>query len=104
MLTILTQLLDFIFWMQYMYNTLSVNFLIFRIPANFRKVVYCTVIEHGGDDEWHFIWNLYKQSTTNKEKEIILSALGCTRNTKLLNKYDISQRSYTTSYLKLYWV
>lgn len=55
-----------------------------RIPVDLTPVVYCSVVEHGSDAEWNFLWNKYKSSNTASEKEVILKALGCTKQTNLL--------------------
>lgn len=52
-----------------------------------RPVVYCTAIREGGDHEWHFLWDRYTKSNVGSEKAIILTALGCTREIWLLQRY-----------------
>lgn len=49
-----------------------------------KRLVYCTAISVGGEDHWDFAWERYLKATVSSEKEIILSALGCTRITWLL--------------------
>ncbi|KAJ8921412.1 hypothetical protein NQ315_003030 [Exocentrus adspersus] len=57
------------------------------IPKDLRGVVYCTTLKHGGEAEWEFLWKHYKNSNVATEKNTILSALGCTKELKLLKKY-----------------
>lgn len=55
-----------------------------RIPANMKSLVYCTAVRVGGQDHWDFTWERYLKATVSSEKELLLSALGCTRETWLL--------------------
>ncbi|XP_037950077.1 aminopeptidase N-like [Teleopsis dalmanni] len=57
------------------------------IPTDLRSVVYCTAMRHGNDDDWHFLWLRYKNSNVAAEKKTIISALGCTREVWLLQRY-----------------
>ena len=41
----------------------------------------------GGQDEWDFTWERYKASNIGSEKALLLVALGCTKETWLLNRY-----------------
>lgn len=58
-----------------------------RVPLDLRSVVYCTAIRHGGDREWQFLWERYSKSNVGTEKTLILSALGCSREIWLLQRY-----------------
>uniref|UniRef100_A0A336M1Y0 Aminopeptidase n=1 Tax=Culicoides sonorensis TaxID=179676 RepID=A0A336M1Y0_CULSO len=58
-----------------------------KIPPNLKHVVYCTSIREGGVPEWTFAYERYKETTNMNEKQIILSALGCTSEVFLLTKY-----------------
>lgn len=64
-------------------------FLLFKfsVPLDLRSVVYCTAIRHGGDREWQFLWERYSKSNVGTEKTLILSALGCSREIWLLQRY-----------------
>ena len=57
------------------------------ISPNLKSVVYCTAIQMGGQDEWDFTWERYKASNVGSEKALLLVALGCTKETWLLNRY-----------------
>lgn len=37
--------------------------------------------------EWDFAWERFQKTTVSSEKEILLSALGCSRETWILNRY-----------------
>lgn len=62
-------------------------FIIYSVPLDLRSVVYCTAIRNGGDREWQFLWNRYTKSNVGTEKTLILSALGCSREIWLLQRY-----------------
>ena len=55
-----------------------------RVHPDIAAPVYCSVIEHGSETEWNFLWNKFKIATDAIEKMTILEALGCTKQTDLL--------------------
>ncbi|EZA48634.1 aminopeptidase N isoform X2 [Ooceraea biroi] len=57
------------------------------ISPNLKGVVYCTAIRVGGQREWDFAWQRYRATNVGSEKDLLLQALGCTRETWLLNRY-----------------
>ncbi|GAB1862315.1 Aminopeptidase [Camponotus japonicus] len=57
------------------------------ISPNLKGVVYCTAIRMGGQIEWDFAWQRYRATNVGSEKDLLLQALGCTRETWLLNRY-----------------
>lgn len=57
------------------------------ISPNLKEVVYCTAIKYGGEYEWDFAWDRYHKTSISSEKEIILSALGCSREIWILTRY-----------------
>ncbi|XP_021941452.1 aminopeptidase N [Zootermopsis nevadensis] len=57
------------------------------ISANLKNVVYCTAISVGGQDEWDFAWQRYRKTNVGSEKDILLGALGCSRETWILSRY-----------------
>lgn len=59
----------------------------FSVPLDLRSVVYCTAIRHGSDREWQFLWERYSKSNVGTERSLILSALGCSREIWLLQRY-----------------
>lgn len=52
-----------------------------------RSVVYCTAVRLGGESEWRFLWQRYAESNVGSERALILSALGCSREVWLLQRY-----------------
>lgn len=59
----------------------------FRISPNLKSIVYCTAIKHGDNQEWDFAWDRFLNTTISSEKEIILQALGCSREHWILSRY-----------------
>lgn len=49
--------------------------------------MYCNAIRVGGQEDWDFAWKRYLNSNVGSEREAIMSALGCTRETWLLSRY-----------------
>lgn len=44
-------------------------------------------IRAGGQEEWEFAWQRYLHTNVGSEKEILLSSLGCSRETWILSRY-----------------
>ncbi|BFF91848.1 aminopeptidase N [Drosophila madeirensis] len=57
------------------------------VPLNLRGTIYCTSIRHGSDSDWEFLWARYKNSNVAAEKRTILTALGCSREVWILQRY-----------------
>jgi len=57
------------------------------ISSNLKSTVYCTAIREGGQPEWDFAWSRYLQTNVGSEKSLLLSALGCSRETWILARY-----------------
>nr|CAD7397313.1 unnamed protein product [Timema poppensis] len=57
------------------------------IPADLTIVTYCTSLRHGGETEWEYLWQKYLTSTVSTEQVLLLSALGCTTQETLINRY-----------------
>nr|CAD7587583.1 unnamed protein product [Timema genevievae] len=57
------------------------------IPADLTSVTYCTSLRHGGETEWEYLWQKYLTSTVSTEQVLLLSALGCTTQETLINRY-----------------
>uniref|UniRef100_A0A6Q2XFN3 Aminopeptidase n=1 Tax=Esox lucius TaxID=8010 RepID=A0A6Q2XFN3_ESOLU len=57
------------------------------IHPNLRTAVYCSAIAAGGAVEWDFGWNMLKNATIATETDKLMSALACTKDKKLLNRY-----------------
>lgn len=61
-------------------------FLCCSITPNQKSTVYCTGIAEGGQDEWYFAWNQFLTTNLGTERDILLSALGCTKEVWLLSQ------------------
>ncbi|XP_066591926.1 aminopeptidase N [Prorops nasuta] len=57
------------------------------ISPNLKSVVYCTAIRVGGQTEWEFAWQRFLETNVGTEKDLLLHALGCTREAWILNRY-----------------
>ncbi|XP_058501683.1 aminopeptidase N-like [Solea solea] len=57
------------------------------IHANLRSTVYCNAIAAGGAEEWQFAWEQFENATIASEAEKLRSALACTKQPWLLNRY-----------------
>ncbi|KAJ8960573.1 hypothetical protein NQ318_013862 [Aromia moschata] len=57
------------------------------ISPDLREIVYCTAISDGGQEEWEFAWQRYLNTNVANEKEILLTALGCSKETWILSRY-----------------
>jgi len=59
-------------------------FLYFRIPVNFKNVVYQTAMRFGTEEEWRKLYDISLKTTDNSEKLRILRGLAATRDLNLL--------------------
>lgn len=57
------------------------------MQVNIRSVVYCTAIAHGNQSVWDLFWERYRTANVASEQELIMRALGCTRNNATLHGY-----------------
>ncbi|XP_060892349.1 aminopeptidase N-like [Labrus mixtus] len=57
------------------------------IPSNLRSAVYCSAMAEGNVAEWEFAWFQYTRATVASEASKLMSALACTNNTQLLERY-----------------
>ncbi len=44
-------------------------------------------IKYGGDKEWDFIWNQFRQSQVATEQRELLVSLSCSNEVWILNRY-----------------
>uniref|UniRef100_A0A182W2Z0 Aminopeptidase N n=1 Tax=Anopheles minimus TaxID=112268 RepID=A0A182W2Z0_9DIPT len=58
-----------------------------HISPNLKSTVYCTAIKYGEEKEWDFAWERFQKATVASEKEILLSAMGCSRVPWILTRY-----------------
>ncbi|GAB0097812.1 Aminopeptidase [Sergentomyia squamirostris] len=57
------------------------------ISPNLKTLIYCTAIKHGDYRLWDFAWERFQRTRVASEKEILLSALGCSREPWILIRY-----------------
>lgn len=57
------------------------------IPVDMRASVYCAAIKNGTNEDWEFLWTRYQKSNVAAEQGIILIALGCSQDVKVLQRY-----------------
>lgn len=77
----------FLFIYEYNIITKLIHCFIYtRLPRELKGVIYCQAIKYGGAEEWDFLWKRYENSNVASEKARLLSALGCSTETWLLNR------------------
>ncbi|XP_062245063.1 aminopeptidase N-like [Platichthys flesus] len=57
------------------------------IHPNLRTTVYCSAVAAGDEAEWEFGWSQFKNATLASEASKLMSALACTKNKQLLQRY-----------------
>ncbi|XP_014675061.1 PREDICTED: aminopeptidase N-like [Priapulus caudatus] len=57
------------------------------ISVNLKTSVYCTAVRNGGIREWDFAWDQYIRSNVASEKLKLLSAMSCSRDIWILQRY-----------------
>ncbi|XP_062460459.1 aminopeptidase Q isoform X2 [Pezoporus occidentalis] len=59
-----------------------------QIPFLIRRPVCCYGVAVGSDKEWNFAWEMYNRTDSTKEdKDILLSAMSCAKESWLLHRY-----------------
>ncbi|XP_072036382.1 aminopeptidase N-like [Amphiura filiformis] len=58
-----------------------------RISPDVRIAVYCTAIEHGDSEDWNFAFDQYNTTNSDTEKVTLLSAMSCTKDPNILDRY-----------------
>uniref|UniRef100_A0A8C3K096 Aminopeptidase n=1 Tax=Calidris pygmaea TaxID=425635 RepID=A0A8C3K096_9CHAR len=83
----------------------------YKIPFLIRRTVCCYGVATGSDKEWNFAWEMYNHTDSTKEdKDILLSAMSCAKESWLLYRYlqyglsDTLFSSNCTSVIILYVV
>ncbi|NXW38923.1 AMPQ Aminopeptidase, partial [Phaetusa simplex] len=60
----------------------------YKIPFLIRRTVCCYGVAGGGEKEWNFAWEMYNHTDSTKEdKDILLSAMSCAKESWLLYRY-----------------
>ncbi|KAG2470641.1 AMPN Aminopeptidase, partial [Polypterus senegalus] len=57
------------------------------IHPNLRTTIYCNAIAAGREQEWDFGWEMFKNASIATEADKLRSALACTKQPWLLNRY-----------------
>ncbi|KAM9124594.1 aminopeptidase N [Pangshura tecta] len=57
------------------------------IPPNLRSSIYCSAIEMGSEEEWDFLWQMFKNATVVAEADKLRSALACSKEPWILTRY-----------------
>ena len=55
---------------------------------DFKATIYCLGIRYGNKTIWNLLWQKFGDSSDQKEKGIILSALGCSKDDKILKVWS----------------
>jgi len=59
-----------------------------KVDPNLRTIVYCTALRRSDNEEdWKLLWDKFRTTRVASEAATILTALGCTKDKKLLNEY-----------------
>ncbi|XP_069840540.1 aminopeptidase N-like [Dendropsophus ebraccatus] len=56
------------------------------IHPNLRTTIYCNAIARGGEEEWNFAWEQFKNTTNAQEADKLRAALSCSREPWILNR------------------
>jgi len=54
---------------------------------NLRGVVYCSAIQYGTEYEWDFAFERFLKTNVPGEKDLLLNALGCSKEPWLLYRF-----------------
>ena len=57
-----------------------------RIYPNLRSTVYCNAIAQGGEEEWNFVWEQFRNTSLVNEADKLRSALACSTQVWILNR------------------
>ena len=66
--------------------TLHCYDLCHRIDPDLKSTVYCTAIAEGGEAEWNFAYQQYKETNVAAERRTLMAAMGCTKQIWILSK------------------
>ncbi|XP_052557322.1 aminopeptidase Q [Tympanuchus pallidicinctus] len=73
----------------------------YKIPFLIRRTVCCYGVAVGSDKEWDFAWKMYKQNdSTTEDKDILLSAMSCAKESWLLHRslrYWLSDTQFSSN-------
>uniref|UniRef100_G1N9S2 Uncharacterized protein n=1 Tax=Meleagris gallopavo TaxID=9103 RepID=G1N9S2_MELGA len=73
----------------------------YKIPFLIRRTVCCYGVAVGSDKEWDFAWEMYKHNdSTTEDKDILLSAMSCAKESWLLHRslrYWLSDTQFSSN-------
>jgi aminopeptidase N len=69
------------------FGNLKLKNKLFRIPANYRTLVYCTAIRHGGVREWEFASSQYDKELSATQRGYLQQGMACTKESWLISRY-----------------
>ena len=67
--------------------SISVSFFLFhstQIPADIKDVVYDTAVRTGSDTEWNFLFEQFKTTKIDSDRQKYMAALSATENPSIL--------------------
>ncbi|KAM0729596.1 Aminopeptidase N [Formica fusca] len=71
------------------------------IKPNERTTTYCVAARYGTPEDWEFLWKQYLNSNYVTDQTVIISALGCSLNITILEKYlGYAISSYATNRIR----
>ncbi|KAM3925882.1 aminopeptidase N-like [Leptodactylus fuscus] len=56
------------------------------IHPNLRSSIYCNAIANGGEEEWNFLWDQFRNTTNAQEADKLRAGLACSREPWILNR------------------
>ena len=65
-----------------------ISIFFFRVPADFRSLVYFYGVYFGGKEEWDFVFDRYMKNKIASEKTKLMYALSAVKEPWIINRYD----------------
>ncbi|KAM7359496.1 uncharacterized protein ACRADG_013108 [Cochliomyia hominivorax] len=57
------------------------------VPVNIRSVVYCSSMREGNEQDFNKLYNKFKTETVATEETLLLTSLGCVKDSKLVERF-----------------
>ncbi|XP_023321022.1 aminopeptidase N [Eurytemora carolleeae] len=61
--------------------------IMYSVNPDEKGWVYCTGIKYGNEEDWDLAWDRLQKTNVLLEKSTLMTALGCTKDTALIDKY-----------------
>jgi len=72
-------------WLELMINN---NFWLTSIVSpNLKRIIACTAISEGSEEEWDFAFKRYNETNVAAEKASLLSAMSCSQQAWILSRF-----------------